>query len=89
MMKVMDIRAIAQIARAKNVLLIVDNTFLTSFLQRPLSLGADIVLYSVTKYLNGHSDVVMGAVTLNDDEVHGKLRFLQNGKHLLIYNKNN
>lgn len=56
----------------------VDNTFLSPYFQRPLELGADLVLYSVTKYLNGHSDIIMGAATTNDDDIHKRLRFLQN-----------
>lgn len=79
-LKVNDIEAIAAIAKRRKVLLLVDNTFLTPFLQRPLELGADLVLYSVTKYLNGHSDVVMGSIATSNDEVHQKLRFLQNCK---------
>lgn len=79
-LKVNDIAAISAIAKANKVLLLVDNTFLTPFLQRPLELGADLVLYSVTKYLNGHSDVVMGSIATSDDELHEKLRFLQNCK---------
>jgi cystathionine gamma-lyase len=58
----------------------VDNTFLSSYLQRPLEFGADIVSYSLTKYMNGHSDVVMGAAIMNDDKIYEKLKFLQNGK---------
>lgn len=58
----------------------VDNTFLSSYFQRPLELGADIAMYSLTKYMNGHSDVIMGAAIVNDEELHKKLRFLQNGK---------
>lgn len=63
------------------IIVVVDNTFLTSYLQRPLELGADMVAYSLTKYMNGHSDVVMGGVVLNDDDLHDRLRFLQNGKY--------
>lgn len=77
-LKVNDIEAIAAIAKQNQVLLLVDNTFLTPYLQRPLELGADLVLYSVTKYLNGHSDVVMGSIATSNDELHDKLRFLQN-----------
>lgn len=60
--------------------MVVDNSFLTCYFQRPLELGADIVLYSLTKYMNGHSDVVMGAVITSNDALHTQLRFLQNGK---------
>lgn len=57
-----------------------DNTFLSSYLQRPLELGADLVVYSLTKYMNGHSDVIMGAAVTSSDDIHQRLRFLQNGK---------
>ncbi|MFO0562216.1 MAG: PLP-dependent aspartate aminotransferase family protein [Polyangiales bacterium] len=77
-LKVFDIAALAKITRAKGIPLVVDNTFATPVIQRPLALGADIVIHSVTKYLNGHSDVVGGAIALNDDALHEKLRFLQN-----------
>lgn len=77
-LKVFDIAALATITRARGIPLVVDNTFATPVIQRPLSLGADIVLHSVTKYLNGHSDVVGGAIVVNDDALHEKLRFLQN-----------
>lgn len=62
------------------IIVVVDNTFLTSYFQRPLELGADVVMYSLTKYMNGHSDVIMGAAVTNNEDVHNKLRFLQNGK---------
>ena len=52
--------------------------------QKPLSLGADLVAYSATKYINGHSDVIMGVVTTNNEELNNKLKFLQNGKHFLM-----
>jgi cystathionine gamma-lyase len=77
-LKVFDIAALAKITKAHKIPLVVDNTFATPVIQRPLELGADIVMHSVTKYLNGHSDVVGGAIALNDDALHEKLRFLQN-----------
>ncbi len=77
MLKVFDIAKIAAIARAAKVPLLVDNTFATPMLQRPLDLGADLVLHSATKYLNGHSDVVAGAVMTRDNELGDKLHFLQ------------
>jgi cystathionine beta-lyase/cystathionine gamma-synthase len=77
-LKVFDIAALAKITQAHKIPLVVDNTFATPVIQRPLELGADIVMHSVTKYLNGHSDVVGGAIALNDDALHEKLRFLQN-----------
>ncbi len=78
MLKLCDIAAVAEVCKRKGVLLAVDNTFMTPFLQRPLELGADIVCHSTTKYLNGHSDVVGGAIVVNDDELRGRLAFLQN-----------
>jgi cystathionine gamma-lyase len=58
-------------------MVVVDNTFMTPYFQRPLEMGADIILHSVTKYLNGHSDVLMGVLCLNDEELEKKLRFVQ------------
>lgn len=78
MLKLCDIAAVAEVCKRKGVLLAVDNTFMTPFLQRPLELGADIVCHSTTKYLNGHSDVVGGAVVVGTDELRQKLAFLQN-----------
>jgi cystathionine beta-lyase/cystathionine gamma-synthase len=77
MLKVLDIAAIADIARTRGVPLAVDNTFATPVLQRPLDLGATLVVHSTTKYLNGHSDVVGGAVMTSDDALAEKLHFLQ------------
>merc|ERR1712079_665205 len=77
--KVADIAAVAEITkRHPNIFLVVDNTFLSSYFQRPLELGADIVMHSLTKYMNGHTDVIMGAACTNSEELHEKLRFLQN-----------
>lgn len=79
-LKIADIASISKLARAHgDVIVVVDNTFLTPYLQRPLDFGADIVVYSLTKYMNGHSDVIMGAAILNDDALEKRLRFLQNG----------
>ncbi len=78
MMNINDIEAIAQLAKSKNVLLAVDNTFATPYLQRPLELGADIVMHSATKYLGGHSDVVIGLLAVKDKELADKLYFIQN-----------
>jgi cystathionine beta-lyase/cystathionine gamma-synthase len=78
MMNIIDIEACAAIAKKHNVLLSVDNTFASPYLQNPLNLGADIVMHSVTKYLGGHSDVVMGAVCTNDDTLHERLAFIHN-----------
>ncbi len=78
LLNIIDIRAVAAIAKAAGALLVVDNTFSTPYLQTPLDLGADMVMYSLTKYMAGHSDVVMGALVLNDDAVAERLRFYQN-----------
>jgi len=78
-MKLVDIVAVAKIVHQHpNVWLVVDNTFMSSYFQNPLQLGADLVMHSATKYLNGHTDVVMGMVATNNEEVHTQLRFLQN-----------
>lgn len=78
MLKVVDIAAVAEVAHAGGATVAVDNTFATPALQRPLSLGADVVLHSMTKYLNGHSDVVGGVAVTSDDALNERLRFLQN-----------
>ncbi len=78
MMNVIDIKAVSQVAQAHNLLLAVDNTFATPYLQQPLDLGADIVMHSATKYLGGHSDLVMGALIVKDKELADKLYFIQN-----------
>ncbi|QOC21672.1 cystathionine gamma-synthase [Wenzhouxiangella sp. AB-CW3] len=78
MLQLVDIAAMAKLARECGAWLVVDNTFATPMLQRPLELGADIVVHSVTKYLNGHSDMVGGAVVVNDDKLAERIGFLQN-----------
>ena len=78
MMNIIDIEAVSKIAKKHNVLFAVDNTFATPYLQTPLDLGADIVMHSATKYLGGHSDVVMGALIVNDKELADRLYFIQN-----------
>jgi cystathionine beta-lyase len=78
MMNIIDIKACAAIAKKHDLLLAVDNTFATPYLQQPLDLGADIVMHSATKYLGGHSDVVMGALIVKDKELADKLYFIQN-----------
>jgi cystathionine gamma-lyase len=78
MLKVVDLAAVARIARDHGALTAVDNTFATPYFQRPLELGVDLVAHSTTKYLNGHSDVVGGAVLTSDPDLHERLRFLQN-----------
>jgi cystathionine beta-lyase/cystathionine gamma-synthase len=78
MMNIIDIEACARIAKSHNALLAVDNTFATPYLQNPLDLGADIVMHSVTKYLGGHSDVVMGALVSNDEAIAKEIYRIQN-----------
>jgi cystathionine gamma-synthase len=78
LLKVADIEALASMAHEAGARVVVDNTFATPYLQTPLSLGADYVLHSTTKYLGGHSDVVGGALALNDSETYERLKFLQN-----------
>jgi cystathionine beta-lyase/cystathionine gamma-synthase len=78
LLKIADLRAIARLARARDALTIVDNTFLTPCLQRPLDQGADLVVYSATKYLAGHNDVVAGAVIARTPELSERVAFLQN-----------
>jgi cystathionine beta-lyase len=78
MMNIIDIEAMASIAKKAGALLCVDNTFATPYLQNPLDLGADIVMHSVTKYLGGHSDVVMGALVCNDEELAKEMYRIQN-----------
>jgi len=78
MLKLADIAAVAAVCKAKGVLLAVDNTFMTPYFQRPLELGADIVAHSLTKYLNGHSDVVGGALIFKDAALRDRVAFLQN-----------
>ncbi|MFO7702767.1 MAG: cystathionine gamma-synthase [Psychroflexus maritimus] len=78
MMNIIDIEAVSKIAKKHEVLLAVDNTFATAYLQQPLDLGADLVMHSATKYLGGHSDVVMGSIVVKDQELADKLYFIQN-----------
>lgn len=78
MMNIINIKAMASIAKGAGAMLVVDNTFATPYLQRPLELGADIVMHSVTKFLGGHSDVVMGALITASDTIAERMYFLQN-----------
>ncbi|MFY9288469.1 MAG: cystathionine gamma-synthase [Alphaproteobacteria bacterium] len=78
LLKLIDIEAVAKIANAKKVLLAVDNTFATPWIQKPLDLGADIVMHSATKYLGGHSDVIGGVIAVKKDDLAEKIGFLQN-----------
>ena len=78
LLRLTDIAAVATITKSRGIQLVVDNTFASPYLQNPLDLGADIVVHSATKYLGGHSDTVMGAIVLNDDETAKQLAFIQN-----------
>lgn len=78
LLNIIDIAACSKIAKEKNLLLVVDNTFASPYLQNPLDQGADVILHSATKYLGGHSDVVHGALIMNDIALEEKLRFIQN-----------
>lgn len=78
LMRIIDIKASAAIAKEHNILVAVDNTFASPYLQNPLLLGADIVMHSVTKYLSGHSDVIMGALVVNDQKLRDELFFILN-----------
>lgn len=78
LMNIIDIKACVEIAKKNNIIVAVDNTFASPYLQNPLDLGADIVMHSVTKYLGGHSDVVMGALITNDEKLHQELAFIHN-----------
>jgi len=77
LMNITDIEAVAKITKSKKLLLAVDNTFASPYLQNPLNLGADIIMHSATKYLGGHSDVIQGALMMNDTELRDKLYFIQ------------
>ncbi|UNI15035.1 Cystathionine gamma-lyase [Purpureocillium takamizusanense] len=77
-LRLVDIRAVVSEAHKHGILVVVDNTFLSPYVQNPLDLGADIVVHSVTKYINGHSDVVMGVAAFNSDDLKARLSFLQN-----------
>lgn len=77
LMNITDISAVAEVAKTANALLCVDNTFASPYLQNPLDFGADIVMHSATKYLGGHSDVIMGALVMNNDELRERLYFIQ------------
>jgi cystathionine gamma-synthase len=78
LLKLVDIAAVSSIAHDAEAIVVVDNTFATPYLQRPLELGADVAVHSVTKYLAGHSDLVAGAIVTNDDRLRDRLAFLQN-----------
>jgi cystathionine gamma-lyase len=78
MLKLIDIAAVATMAKKRGVLSVVDNTFMSSYFQKPLALGADVVIHSITKYMNGHSDVVGGILVTSNDALYTQLKFLQN-----------
>jgi cystathionine beta-lyase len=78
MMKIIDIAAMVEVAKKHNLISVIDNTFASPYLQNPLYMGADIVMHSATKYLNGHSDVIMGAICTNNDGLHEQLAFIAN-----------
>jgi len=78
MLKIFDIEALAKMSRSKNVLSVVDNTFMSPYFQRPLDLGAGAVVHSITKYMNGHSDVVGGVFITNDSKLYDEMKYLQN-----------
>ena len=78
MLKLVDLAEAARVAKARGLLLVVDNTFASPYLQRPLEAGADIVMHSATKYLNGHSDIIGGVVVVDDDRLAGRFGYLQN-----------
>jgi len=78
MLKIFDIAALAKLAKKKNTISVVDNTFMSSYFQKPLDLGADVVIHSVTKYMNGHSDVVGGVFVTNDTKIYDQMKYLQN-----------
>jgi cystathionine beta-lyase len=78
LLEVTDIRRVCEAAHKKGMTVIVDNTFMTSYLQKPLMLGADIVIYSATKYYGGHSDLLAGLILLNDEKLYERFRFLRN-----------
>jgi cystathionine gamma-lyase len=79
LLKITDIKAVASVAKKHNLIFVVDNTFMSPYFQNPLDLGADIVVHSVTKYISGHSDIVMGVVATNRKDLFDDLKFLQNG----------
>ncbi len=79
LLKVTDLHGVAEMARKRGIITLVDNTFMTPYLQRPLDLGCDIVLHSGTKFLNGHSDVICGFAVVKDEELGNRIRFIQNG----------
>ena len=84
LMKICNIKLISEIAKKKNIIVVVDNTFMSPCFQKPLNLGADIAVHSTTKYLNGHSDSIGGAIMLSDEEIYKKLKFSQNATGAIL-----
>lgn len=84
LMKLCDIKAISEIAKGQGILVVVDNTFATPYFQKPLKLGADIVVHSTTKFINGHSDSVGGAIMLSNREIYSRLKFNQNATGAIL-----
>ncbi len=78
MLTLTDLEAVAKLCKEKNLISVVDNTFMSPYFQRPIELGIDIVLHSTTKYLNGHSDIIGGIVVTGDEKIHERLRYIQN-----------
>jgi cystathionine gamma-lyase len=78
LLRLIDIKAVAEIAHQHNLLVVVDNTFASPYFQQPLKLGADIVVHSTTKYINGHSDIIGGALVLNNEEIYESIKFYEN-----------
>ncbi|STQ86078.1 aminotransferase class I/II-fold pyridoxal phosphate-dependent enzyme [Helicobacter muridarum] len=79
-----DMQALADFAKKRNIISVIDNTFATPYIQKPLDLGIDIVVHSMTKYINGHSDSIAGAVCLNEDSLYEKLRFVSNSTGMVL-----
>ncbi len=84
LMKLCDIKAVSEIAKNKNILVAVDNTFMSPYFQKPLNLGADLAVHSTTKYLNGHSDSIGGAIMISNEEIYNKLKFSQNAAGAML-----
>ena len=78
MMNIIDIKSVVDLVKGRDILVAVDNTFASSYIQQPLKMGVDIVMHSATKYLAGHSDVILGALIVNDNNLAERLRFIQN-----------
>lgn len=84
-LRLTDIEAVGKAVKAisDEIIYCIDNTFMSSYLQRPLDMGVDLSMHSLTKYMNGHSDVIMGAIMTNNEKLYEKLKFMQNGEYLM------